>query len=1208
MGELKMKSIFKTDEKLSNNTIKRISEEKESNQDIAIIGISINMPFAKNLESFRNIIKNKIDVMGELPYSRRQDIEKYLSYKDRAKGCKFLKGGFLEEISEFDYKFFKITPIEARLMNPVHRLILESTYDALDNAGYANDKIRQSETGVFVGNIDMDSYKYKEMILECEQSSDIDIAAMGNLESMIASRIAYFLDLKGPTMLIDTACSSALVAVHEACKSIMTGDCTMAVVSSSRISIMPVDDNIRIGMESQQGYVRAFDNTADGTSKGEGVISIVLKPAAKAIQDHDYIYALIKGSAINQDGTSVGISAPNRESQSKVIEKAWKKSGVSAEEIECIESHGTATKIGDVIETSALQNTFGKYTDRKQFCAISSVKSNFGHLYNAAGLVSIAKSIIQLKNQELLPSANFSYPNEKINFHESALYVNDTYRQWDTQLPVRTCGISAFGFSGTNCHMVLQEYREKELVREKIAQYHILMLSALDEKRLLQRISAYKDYIEQHRTIDIHNFCYTCNVCKQQLKQRVCIIFRDTQELLNQLEQLEKQQKIESRVVMPDLKDYKGELLNVYKGYGEDFINFREIDFSKLYKASEVRKIPVPHYQYHKERCWVKIPDKIGAKEAEANQYYTINWVKQEVESHIEANQNQKVILVGQSTGKLQELEAVLENNFKACRVISQLEALSEEEINRVDTIIYAQGFETPYTLETGQLEEKERFETGEILKLTQMLSKVRSNKKVEIIFLTHNSYGEMVESGNPANAIIHGFGKSINLEYVNCQCRVIDIDQATTVSKVIAEIRNKPKDYIVLYRNNERYIQQLDKIDMAQYKVDDNLLEEDGVYIITGGLGALGKNIAQTLSNQKAINIALIGRSAYSQEEVAQRCKDLKVKSVSYYRANIGDLAQLSKVIEEIKEQYKHILGVVHTAGVGTKGLLADKKCEDIDRMFKAKVYGSWNLLYLLQDEKLKFFILCSSGLTLMEEYGQAEYIAANTYLDAICSHKLKNIEQCKTVNWPVIKESGFIKEYAYENEIFESMSLEEVSQAVLDILKCPLNRIIIGKTKEGIDKNRFKNALKIQCSQSINDIFPEEEMKAENVTNTHYLNDFNSIQETLLKICRDALGDEELSAEVNLLDIGTDSIIFSKIHKQINEVYPNVVSVSQMFVYSSVLQLAQYIYDTIKVEEVDVMDDSIMTDKLNELITNLDDTSNEELLNKLISEIENL
>jgi polyketide synthase PksN len=312
---------------------------------------------------------------------------------------------------------------------------------------------------VFVGHSSDFGYDYRYLI-NLTAPSQAGLSVPGNIHSIIASRIAYLLDLKGPSLLVNTACSSALVAIHLACQSIRKGECEQALAGAVKVNLAPLKaepNEDGIGIIAPDGRARTFDDSSVGTGIGEGAGVILLKPLNRALSDGDQIYAVIKGSAMNQDGSSVGITAPNSAAQEEVILQAWKDADVAPETIAYIEAHGTGTKLGDPIEIHGIQKAFRHYTQHSQFCAVASVKTNVGHLDHAAGIVAVIKAVLAIRNCQIPPSLHFIKPNRKINFPESPVYVNDRLTSWPDQGFPRRCGVSSFGLSGTNCHLVLEE-------------------------------------------------------------------------------------------------------------------------------------------------------------------------------------------------------------------------------------------------------------------------------------------------------------------------------------------------------------------------------------------------------------------------------------------------------------------------------------------------------------------------------------------------------------------------------------------------------------------------------------------------------------------------------------------------------------------------------------------------------------------------------
>ncbi len=364
--------------------------------------------------------------------------------------------GVVDGVDEFDPLFFNISPIEAEVMDPQQRVFLEEAWKALEDAGYSDETMSAKKCGVFAGST---MGEYQNIIAKAEVTNEMDIFA-GISPSILPARISYFMNLTGPSIALDTACSSSLVAIHEACQSILHDECEMALAGGVRLMLTP-DLHIQTsksGMMSPNGKCRPFDQSADGIVLGEAVGVLVLKDYDKAVADGDHIYGIVRASGINQDGKTNGITAPSALSQTMLERSVYEKGNINPEDITLIEAHGTGTKLGDPIEVKALKESFGKYTKKKHYCALGSVKSNIGHTTMAAGVSSVIKVLLAMKNKQIPPLVNYKQLNEHIDLENSPFYINTELKDWvvDEGKP-RMAAVSAFGFSGTNCHLVIEE-------------------------------------------------------------------------------------------------------------------------------------------------------------------------------------------------------------------------------------------------------------------------------------------------------------------------------------------------------------------------------------------------------------------------------------------------------------------------------------------------------------------------------------------------------------------------------------------------------------------------------------------------------------------------------------------------------------------------------------------------------------------------------
>lgn len=483
--------------------------------EIAVIGMSGRFAQADNLASFWQILSQGSETITLFPPERG------------ALGLT-ASGSFLSHIDEFDAPFFHISPREASHMDPQQRLLLEIMWETLEDAGYADKRIAKTKTGVFIGATYGD-------YLFIDTFEDLN----GTLTSLLANRISYFFDLQGPSQVIDTACSSSLVALHQACQSLRAGEIPLALVGGSNVILSERRYRTmdKYHMLSEDGHCYTFDEKANGFVPGEGIIGLLLKPLSKALADRDQIHAVIRGSAVNSDGSTNGINAPNPQAQTDVIVTAWERAGIHPETLSYIEAHGTGTALGDPIEVSALKDAFAQYTTRQNFCALGSVKTQIGHLEWAAGLAGVVKVILAMKHKQLLPLLHYKNTNHHIDFSNSPFYIPTALTPWQGLLGTRRSGISSFGFGGTNCHIVLEE-APKNVILTTVGEdtsLHLLTISARSQQALATRVDALYQALTMepdHHLIDI---CLTMNVGRGQFLHRLAIDSRSKKELLVQL-------------------------------------------------------------------------------------------------------------------------------------------------------------------------------------------------------------------------------------------------------------------------------------------------------------------------------------------------------------------------------------------------------------------------------------------------------------------------------------------------------------------------------------------------------------------------------------------------------------------------------------------------------------------------------------------------
>ena len=517
--------------------------EKAQKEKIAIIGMGCRVPGGPSTpEAFWELLQNGVDAITEVPPDR-WPINKYYDSDPTAPGKMSTRyGGFMERIQEFDANFFGISPKETIHLDPQQRLLLEVSWEALERSGINPQQLTGSSTGVFVGICGND-YTQKILTQGFEQ---IDAyLGSGNSHSTASGRISYLLGLKGPSLAVDTACSSSLVSIHLATTSLRNRECNLALAGGVNALISPeFSINFsKAGMLSADGRCKTFDATADGFVRGEGCGMVILKRFSDAVADGDNILAVIRGTAMNQDGDTSGLTVPNGPSQQAVIGQAMENGGVDPASISYIEAHGTGTSLGDPIEVGAIGTVFGKTHSQEQPVIIGSAKTNIGHLEGAAGIAGLMKVVLQLQYQKIVPSLHFNQPNPYINWEQLPVQVATKLTSWPTNGKSRIAGVSSFGFSGTNAHAVLEEapaefrIKNSELRIQDITErpVHLLTLSGKTEKALEDLVIIYQNYLETNPELTLADVCYTANTGRAQFNHRLGVMASDPTELIEKL-------------------------------------------------------------------------------------------------------------------------------------------------------------------------------------------------------------------------------------------------------------------------------------------------------------------------------------------------------------------------------------------------------------------------------------------------------------------------------------------------------------------------------------------------------------------------------------------------------------------------------------------------------------------------------------------------
>ncbi|MCM3133479.1 SDR family NAD(P)-dependent oxidoreductase [Paenibacillus polysaccharolyticus] len=1223
------------DEEDEQDTVTELDITTGKRHDIAIIGVGVKLPTGESIDDFWAMLDYGIDCVRELPGQRKEQLDQYFMHKEGSLDqVRYLNGAYLDEIDEFDYSFFRMSAQEAKLMSPVQRVYLQTVWHAVEDAGYGGDRLSGSATGVYVGVIgDQEGYKYKQMVEELNADM-LPISTVGNLSSIIPARIAYMLNLTGPAMVVDTACSSSMVALDMAVRALREGSCDTAIAGGIRLNMFPLDkEYYKIGIESSDGVTRAFDEHADGSGMGEGVVSLVLKPVEQAVKDHDHIYAVIKGTAVNQNGYSAGITTPNAKAHEKVLTHAWRDAGIHPESLSYLEAHGTGTLIGDPIELEGVQAAFRRFTDKKQFCAIGSVKSNIGHLYDSAGLAGVLKAMMALKLARLPATLHFNRPNRKFDFHKSPVYVNAISRDWAASVTPRRCGVSSFGLSGTNCHVVLEEApkRSEELSSDE---YYPFLISSVTSSNLSSQVQSYARWIRQNPKANLRDLCCTAATGRHHHAYRAVWIVSSVEQLLQYLERFHVEGESSSQVDRSLYRDHpvwtSEELVMRWHTEGCDreealqslcahYQNGARIDWSRIYPDVTYNKLSLPPYTFEKNKCWLDVPHSgDSAQNPQEAMYYSLTW-KPRSEVYNTASSELKQLVVIRSdeeaysnlmvsslreTG-VQVIDVILGTSF--FQKDAQTYVIGNDEMHYAKLLQELSVGSPLRIVHTVSLANHSIAKDGlneglmSVWKLSKACAQVTGDS-IEIILITALANEVTGEEPDlfPENAAMLSFGQTVQREIqsLKCLCIDLDLDERWDVSSLLPYLVGPLQTQSLAVRKGAVYKAEFGPVDVHSLPEAEMSWQEDGVYLITGGLGGLGIEIADYLLSFGRLNLALLARTPLPErhswdmllkdEHIRASLKDKLLRlldlekragQIAYLTTDVADPLQLGQTLEQLRNQFGRIRGIIHAAGVGSTQHADEMTEQEFTAMLAPKVAGTRLLDQLTVSDQPDFLVLFSSVATLFGSAGQAAYAAANAYQDAYAPLRNRKGLRTITINWTTWKQVGMASRAGFDfDTLFKAISKEWAMARLFELMGKQSNGLLIGELnwnssylnmltkyhfhlEASIQRRMEKLAKKsdrvVQQATDTEDP-PMIQVAAEKESNRRFTGE---MERTIADIAGQYLGIKEINVHDSFFELGADSIMIKQIFLRLDKIYPGQLIMTDLFEYPSVSRLTTYL-----------------------------------------------
>lgn len=998
--------------------------------DVAIIGMACRFPGADNIEEFwKNLVSGSVSIVPchfdpvRFPHIYHQKI------------------GLVKDVDKFDPVFFGISPREAVQMDPQQRIFLEVAWQALENAGIVPSSLSGTSCGVFVGLSNSDYSRVKAG----EETSHF--YATGNSFSMASNRISYFFNLQGPSITCDTACSSSLVALHQARQSLRLDECEIALCGGCNIIIDSelTDIFLKSGMLSPRFESVPFDEMADGYVRGEGCGLVVLKSLENALRNNDFIYAVIKGSSIGQDGRTNGITAPNGLAQQSVIKKALDDANVNPGDVDFVEAHGTSTKLGDPIEINALAKAYrGTGVDFESKLFIGSVKGNIGHLESAAGVAGVIKAALVMQRKVFPGQSKLENINPLIQDKLQSVHIaHENIFLENASQKCRLVGVSSFGFGGTNAHVVLAEppNRPSE-IGPCLDRSLVFVLSAKTETALLKSIENIHAFVNSSLTNDdfsIVDFVWTLQVGRENFPYRVAIIFNDVQELLSELELFSLKNADVERLFWGKVENSFDDNQSIpHLSYSNDFDELRvlakswvagaSIQWEKLYNRTPSR-IPVPGISFDCHSYWKSNPNDNGIDPLSATIFFHAKWalssrsnssiIEPFYHAYVIFNENQQNLINSLNFINASNITVfLLDGNGVISRKITKLPNFS--------------GNNKVLVLDLSDIDHHSSSISHEIEKIWLMkdLFSRHRTSKMNVLHLTNGLFSVDKRPKTLSGALFSGFVRNFSTEIVNVSSRTVDIDfniQETDLLRQVVEFEVNPDavSVVALWKEGERFIPFLEQTSTPPAAARPPSFRDSAgeVCVITGGTSVIGLNIAETFLKVGVQKFVLIGKDPLPDREdwgnlalspdVTRKIKAIQhlEKAGAKIEVFFGDLSNqnlLNEYFSNIRQNFGNILGVIHCAGFLDKSqpLFLKKSKDSIISTIEAKVLSLQSLHNTFKDDDLEFFTLFSSISSHVPALakGIIDYSAANGYLNHFAEFQRgQGFEYYQSLCWPI-------------------------------------------------------------------------------------------------------------------------------------------------------------------------------------------------------------
>ncbi len=1140
-------------------TIKRLKAQLDAqggNQPLAVVGVGLRFPGEVNtLAGYWDVLSQGRDLVSVMSNARKAPFAAEWEKLPH-------KGGFLAEVLGFDAAFFGISPREARALDPQQRLLLEVAWEALEQGGLAPDRLQAVRTGLYVGVTGQD---YRDW-----QRGEPDAYwATGNGHCFAAGRVAYALGLTGPAVAVDTACSSSLVAVHLACQALRRGECDVALAGGVNLVLSPRSTMLVKETRSlaPDGLCKSFDARANGFTRGEGCGVVVLKRLDHALRDGDQIHAVIRGSAINQDGRSSGFTAPNVLAQTALIEAALADAQLTPRDIGLVEAHGTGTSLGDPIEVEALINALG-HKNRGGPLHVGSVKTNFGHLEAAAGIAGLIKAVLCVSRAQVPPLVHFQTLNPRIDLGSATLLFSKEQRAWNRQSSGACAGVSSFGMSGTNAHVIVGPAPELERAATQTAPVAGFELSAKSREALCKLAAGYADALAKLTPADYAAFAYTSSLGRARHGVRAQVRATNRAQALSALQALAR------GVESPGVERLEASAVGM--------------EFTDLPR----QVVDLPSYPWERESFAPEGFELAAAPSAEISArtapLYVTMFEPLELASE---SCEQPIVVAGDDLSTMRAIHASLRAEGRSCAVLAPEGSAGSEfvqgtlpcddrswdtfwtrhaETQAVLLLVY-QGDALPEQLEGGCVESGARLCAA----VTCAVRSARRSASLARVFALTRGAQDVSEQdlATPSlHALVNGLAPALGLEFGATWAGVIDLPRVSAEcdgAALLQALSAPASEDVLAVRDGKVYGARLQALGEA--KRNELPIASDATYLLTGGLGGIGRVLLKSLVERGARALLVVGRRREAElgREATELLQVLRAQGVciSYQSADCDDAHALEKALVALSEM-PPLRGVVHGAGVLAPKPLAEIDAAGFEAALRGKFSGALWLHHLTQQKDLAFFVQLSSVSGVWGTDGYGAYGAANGGLDAVA--QLRRQRSCPGVSiafgpWAI---EGMAD--AASRESFARMGVASLDETLgcASLFTAAEARCVVACP---VDWTRF---VEVMASRRPRALFASLSSATSNATEPAVSSNLQSELATLPERARVARMRDEVSAQLarilghrdvrglrddaGFFDQGLDSIMAVDLARDLGAAFGVELKVADVFAHPTVDELA--------------------------------------------------